>query len=177
MDVDPATNARGSRFRPWFRFRAQTGWIVATLVGCCLVAIGVKVVEGRRQQTAVVALQQLGGEVYYDYEFNSQGLYLANSTLPEPEWLRALLGDDFFRNVHWISLGGQLVTDTGLQNLQGLSRLEWLSLNNAPAVTYAGLEQLRALNQLDELYLYGTQVTAAGVARLQRALPRCDIQR
>ena len=155
----------------------QTGWLVALLAGCCLVAIGGKVFEARRQQIAVAALQRSGGEVYYDYEFDRQGLYIANTPAPGPAWLHSLLGDDYFRNVHWISLEGPGVTDAALANLEGLSRLQWLSIKSAPAVTDAGLEHLRELHELDELYLYGTGATPTGMAKLQMALPRLHINR
>jgi hypothetical protein len=38
-------------------------------------------------------------------------------------------------------------------------------------VTDAGLLHLRGLKQLESLYLANTKVSAAGVARLQEALP------
>ncbi|MBI3465848.1 MAG: hypothetical protein HY000_22755 [Planctomycetes bacterium] len=41
----------------------------------------------------------------------------------------------------------------------------------------AGLEHLKGLKNLRELNLAGTQVTAAGVAALQAALPECKIVR
>jgi hypothetical protein len=44
------------------------------------------------------------------------------------------------------------------------------------AVSDAGLETLREIKSLGILSLGGTRVTAAGVARLQAALPHCKIQ-
>jgi hypothetical protein len=43
-------------------------------------------------------------------------------------------------------------------------------------VTDAGLEHLKNLTRLKELDLYDTKVTAAGVAELQKALPKCQIR-
>jgi len=34
---------------------------------------------------------------------------------------------------------------------------------------------LKGLNRLQPLYLYGSQVTDAGIAELQQALPNCKI--
>jgi hypothetical protein len=44
-------------------------------------------------------------------------------------------------------------------------------------VTDAGLKQLAGLKSLQWLNLRGTQVTAAGVKKLQEALPGCQIIR
>jgi hypothetical protein len=177
MEATAPDNGPAPQPRRWYQFRAQTGWLVALLAGCCLVAIGGKAFEARRQQTAVAALQRSGGEVYYDYEFDRQGLYVANTPAPGPAWLHSVLGDDIFRNVHWVSLEGPGVTDEVLKNLEGLSRLQWLSIKSAPGVTDAGLDHLRGLHELDELYLYGTAVTPTGMAKLQIGLPQCHLNR
>jgi hypothetical protein len=44
-------------------------------------------------------------------------------------------------------------------------------------VTDAGLESLKGLTQLHELYLWGPKITDAGVKDLQKALPNCKIVR
>ena len=38
-----------------------------------------------------------------------------------------------------------------------------------------GLFHLKGLTELEELTLYGTKVTAAGIKQLQQALPNCKI--
>ena len=46
------------------------------------------------------ALEVLGMGVSFDYEFdirNGEYYQIPNAKLPEPVWLRALLGDDYFR--------------------------------------------------------------------------------
>jgi len=42
-------------------------------------------------------------------------------------------------------------------------------------VTDAGLENLKGLTRLQSLYLWGTEVTDAGMQGLQKALPNCSI--
>jgi hypothetical protein len=42
-------------------------------------------------------------------------------------------------------------------------------------VTDAGLAHLKALTNLTQLSLDGTQVTDAGVADLRKALPKCKV--
>lgn len=50
-----------------------------------------------------------------------------------------------------------------------------LELNGLKGVNDAGLEHLKGLGKLKELFLHNTQVTAAGAAELQKALPSCQI--
>ncbi|MCH8045611.1 MAG: hypothetical protein IID44_18015 [Planctomycetes bacterium] len=64
------------------------------------------------------------------------------------------------------------VADT--EHLGGLTNLEYLMLDNT-RVTDAGLEHLDGLTNLQRLYLSDTNVTDAGVAKLQQALPNCEI--
>jgi hypothetical protein len=66
------------------------------------------------------------------------------------------------------------VSDAGVEHLKGLTRLEALNLGNTH-VSDAGLANLKGLTQLKVLFLNGTQVTDAGVAKLQKALPNCNI--
>ncbi len=114
--------------------------------------LGWKVREARQQQTAVSAIQRLGGFVTYDYEFDSQGRDVPNAAPPGPAWLRSLLGDDFFRNAY-----GVILVD--------------------PTVKDADLEQLKPLAQLKYVLLLSPNVTKAGAAKLQEALPNCKIDR
>jgi internalin A len=65
-------------------------------------------------------------------------------------------------------------TDEGLANLVGLSKLQLLDILDSQ-VTDAGLEYLKGLANLRVVLLNGTQVTAAGVRDLQRALPKARI--
>ncbi len=57
-----------------------------------------------------------------------------------------------------------------------MTELQHLWLQNM-RVTDAGLEDLTGLTKLATLDLSGTQVTDAGVAKLQQALPNCKITR
>jgi len=98
----------------------------------------------------------------------------------------------------WLNLDDTQVTDAGLVHLRGLIELETLELNhtqvadaglvhlrellqlhfltlNGTKVTDAGLENLGRLKQLQGIFFDETKVTDAGVRRLQKALPKCDI--
>ena len=68
------------------------------------------------------------------------------------------------------------MTDVGLKELAPLKNLTALGLNGTK-VTDAGLKELAPLKNLEELHLKGTKVTDAGVKELQKALPKCEIQK
>ena len=71
-----------------------------------------------------------------------------------------------------------------LAHLEALTDLEHLDLNQLDVegssfrefITDEGLRHLRGLTKLKTLSLIGTYVSQRGVNRLQRSLPRCEIQ-
>ena len=76
-----------------------------------------------------------------------------------------------------LSLSGPKVTDAGLKELAGLKTLQSLGLVQTK-VTDAGLKELAGLKSLQTLRLIATaRVTDAGVAELQKALPKCKVLR
>jgi Leucine-rich repeat (LRR) protein len=68
------------------------------------------------------------------------------------------------------------VGDAGVEHLKALTNLTNLRLDGTQ-VTDAGLEGLKNLKRLKTLRLDGTKVTPEGVKRLKTSLPVCDIQR
>jgi Leucine-rich repeat (LRR) protein len=73
-----------------------------------------------------------------------------------------------------LSLAGSKVTDLFAGEVGALTKLERLSLAGC-AFGDAGLKHLAGMSHLTQLDLAGTQITAAGVAGLQKSLPRCKI--
>ena len=67
-------------------------------------------------------------------------------------------------------------TDAGLAHVERLTQLRQLLLLNT-RVTDAGMDHLKGLSDLKSICLWDTQVTDEGVRKLQRALPRCKIDR
>jgi hypothetical protein len=57
-----------------------------------------------------------------------------------------------------------------------MPQLQWLYLDDT-GITDAGLKHLVGLTRLQELDLHGTHVTDEGIAKLQEALPNCQITR
>jgi hypothetical protein len=76
-----------------------------------------------------------------------------------------------------LSLDGTAITDEGLAEVARLRDLEALSLKR-DSVTDAGLRHLEGMSGLTWLDLRACpNVTDEGVARLQKALPNCKIER
>jgi hypothetical protein len=73
-----------------------------------------------------------------------------------------------------LQISNTQVTDAGLESMKGLNQLQRLYISGTK-ITNAGLVHLIGLNQLRYLDLKNTQVTDAGVAKLQKALPNCEI--
>ena len=99
-----------------------------------------------------------------------------------------------------VTFNGSQITDEGLVHLTGMTDLRALDLTLCTNVTDAGLVHLKQLTKLEELVLNGTQitdaglvhlagltklklislpkqVTDAGIAELQKALPNCTIEK
>lgn len=76
--------------------------------------------------------------------------------------------------LRWLSLYGTRLSDAGVEHLETLSELQWLNLD-ATEVGDVGLAHLEGLSKLEVLHLRDKGVTRAGVARLQQALPNCNI--
>lgn len=73
-----------------------------------------------------------------------------------------------------LSLNCPSIGDLLGKNLGHLKRLQHLSLIDAN-LSDTGIRHLEGLTELQALNLTGTKVTAAGVAALQKALPKCTI--
>jgi Leucine-rich repeat (LRR) protein len=75
-----------------------------------------------------------------------------------------------------LSVGCPTLTDLFAKNLAELKQLKRLSLAGSK-IGDAGIKHLEGLTNLEALDLRQTNVTAAGIERLQKALPTCRIAR
>jgi Leucine-rich repeat (LRR) protein len=177
--------------RPWrrfLRFSVRGLILTVTVLGA---GLGWIVRQAHIQRDAVAAIQEAGGSVTYDWEFDN-GKYLPGGKPWAPSWLVDLIGVDFFDRVTLVNLsqaprppdsvlaevgrlnqleilelaGNASVTDAGLVHLKGLTNLSGLGLNNTQ-ITDAGLVHMKGLTKLSYLGLNGTQVTDAGLVRLK----------
>lgn len=148
-------------------------------------------IRARDQRLAVETVLESGGRVGYDYQIDSDGTEIRDAQPPGPNWLRELIGPDYFCTVVHVNLYGPnvtdhvlaklsglprlrelrvhraIVSDQGLVHLRHLTQLRTLVLANCPRVTDAGLHNLRAMSSLRELSLRGTSVRGDGLAHLE----------
>ena len=162
----PTDAAKPQPKRRWYQYSLLALLTAVTLAGCGLGWFGWKVRQASAQAAAVAAIEKLGGNVQYDYQFNSRGEMMASPELPGPAWLHALLGGDFFRNVRVVDLSGKPATDGDLERLKDLTKLGRLVLSGTQ-ITDGGLKQLPGLTHLKSLALAETQITDAGLPSLR----------
>jgi hypothetical protein len=202
--------------RTWFQFRLRTLLLLVVVVAVPCGWFKWKWDRKQAERRAVAEITKAGLLSFYDWQTNAKQ---PNPQPPGAAFLRKLLGDDFFANlvrvqsydvqindtvlvwleslpdVESLFLPAQMkLTDAGLENLSGLSRLRYLDLNNtkvtgvglghlkqtkdlrwlnlraAPALTDADLIQLTAFPNLEQLNLDGTKIRSAGLEHL-RGLP------
>ena len=183
MQTEPPNAAPPKRKRRWFQFSLRTLMIGVVIVAIACGWIGRKIERKHQERDAVEELRKKGATVFYDFNRVSKG------SPPGPDWVRKLLGENYFSEVEWVIEPGNLadddlkivsrltqlkslrlysakITDAGLVNLSHLTELQELYLVQA-AITNSGLENLKGLTQLRSLWLYGTNVSDAGLVNLR----------
>lgn len=146
----------GKRKRRWLQFSLRT-LLVAMAVFA--VWLGFKSARARRQRAAVDRILELGGIVMYDYEYEE------GAKPPAPDWLRQLLGDEYFLTVEGVALGTRHLTDDDMEHFEALTELRVLRLPEG-RMTDAGLAKLKGLTRLTDLELSCTPITDQGLAHL-----------
>ena len=165
QDDDVTTTTKPKR--RFLRFSLRT-LLLFMLVVC--VAVGWKFERVRKQREAVAWVHEMGGTVYYDFEFGG-GFSVELAAEPRgPEWLRKWLGRDFFDDVAYVDLRGTQVSD--VTALAKLTKLKRLNLSNTQVSDVTPLAKLT----LTWLYLDRTQVSEQAIDQLKRALPQCVIR-
>jgi hypothetical protein len=72
------------RRRPWMQFGLRNFLVIVTIL--CL-WLGWYLYRVERQRKAVRWVLENSGEVYYDYQFESDGKYVIDGQPPGPKWL------------------------------------------------------------------------------------------
>jgi len=145
--------------------------VVVVLLSVGLGWFAFKMQEARRQREAVKAIEESGGGVLYDYEWESYLRGQEKPKLPAPAWLRRLIGVDFFSDVVTVNLRGD---DASLEHLVGPPDLDSLGIFDTP-VADDRMRRLKKMTKLRHLYLVHTQVTKEGIEELRQSLPNCEI--
>jgi hypothetical protein len=140
--------------------------LAAVLVLLAVVGVGLA-----NEQDIIKGIRDAGGGVK-KYDRGGMG-----ATMPESAADADLTDLCELRDLTALSLRGVRITDRGLQTVSNMRELNWLGLTEM-AITDKGLHHLESLSNLRTLFLAKCpNVTDEGVARLQRALPNCKIER
>jgi hypothetical protein len=125
----------------WFQYSLRSLLLFMLVASLGMSWVAVRMKRTRQQDEAVEEIKKLGGFVQYDYE-----AYHPGAEPSGPAWLRSLLGENFFATAVDVVLFSSRVNDTGLEHLEGLTKLQTLNLIGTQ-VTDAGLEQLARLRR------------------------------
>ena len=164
----------GARSRKYLRMSLRTTMVLILILA---VFLGWRVNKARQQARAVAAVKSHGGWVHFDYEF--VGGKLTKGREPwAPRWLREILGDEFFREIEYVSLvyddsTGKRYDNENFSSCDDLLALlvrqpgiKKLFLHGTQA-TDTGLEHVGKMTGLDALYFWdATSITDAGAAHL-----------
>jgi hypothetical protein len=152
------------------RFSLRFLLIVMTVVA---VFLGTVVERARQQREAVAWVRSQGGHISYDYERpEADGSYPRGAKPPGPEWLRELIGVDYFATVEGVVLDRDEITDLApLANLPQLRSLG-LMIFVDPKTDLSPIQTLKNLKQLELRY---TGLDADRIAPIRAALPNCEI--
>ena len=168
--MDDATTKQ--KRRSWLQFSVRALLLAVILIA---VFLGVQVNRARTQARAVAEVKAYGGFVHYDYEYVN-GAYKSGCQPWAPSWLRAAIGDDFFRTAVEVNLicdgvgAAQVLTartdDAVMPVLRDLPGLKTLLIHEGQA-TDQSMEVVRHLSSLENLYIpEGPGLTDAGLASL-----------
>lgn len=176
-------NAPRPNTRRWFQFRLRTLLAVVTLIAALLGwRLYVWRAEQEQQRQAMAEIQARGGQTSVAFDSwaeavalggrKADNLVIFDKTQLTDDDLKALDNATLIRS---LAIVGSQITDDGLAHLENLKQLEYLDLKKNKRLTDAGLVHLEGLKDLDQLILIGTQVTPAGVKKLQQKLPNTKI--
>lgn len=126
-------------------FRLSLRALFALLTLFCL-WLAIEAHEARQRRAAVTWVLAQGGVVQYDWQVNSEYRYLTFGLPLAPQWLRAILGDDFFQEVRLVNLADASLND--LSPLDPLVAIECLILTNNDITDLTPLRRHRRLRVL-----------------------------
>jgi hypothetical protein len=178
--------ARSFRWRFQFSLRSLLALILVVATACGWMTAEMK--RARTQADLIGRASKLGCGILFDYNLSESGdVVMVSGAIPGTTRLNNVLGDNFFReivgafprddaslqllkdqtSIRRLNLNDSQVTSAGLRCLERMSRLEWLDLRDAPAVSDEGLKYVQRLIRLRELLLRRTGVSDTGMAYLK----------
>ena len=128
--------------------------VVFVALTICCISIGWYVLRAQHQRACVSSIIENGGSVIYSYPYKT-GKYDPASTLPGPQWLRDLLGLDYFDQVYGVDFSNKNITE--LPDLSGVSGIRTLWLRNT---NVADLAFASKLHKLESLWIADTRIAS-----------------
>lgn len=152
--------------RRWLRFSLRTMVLAVTLF---CIWLGVTANRANRQRRAVETIKSHGGYVRYDYEADEHGGIAAHAAPPPgPDWLRNLIGLDYFATVVMVGVDSQNGSvDDSVAALTDLPDLRSLTLRGA-GVTDSIMARVGSLTKLHVLQVQKSAITEAGWKPLEQ---------
>ena len=108
--------------------------------------------RARNQAAAVSSLKGAYGRIMYDYQVEPNGSFDPSANSAIPKWLLDRLGIDVFHSVSWLDLDSPVVQNKDLEALRALPNVQVLFISNT-SITDEGLSELAHLRQLRWLVL------------------------
>ena len=151
-----------------FQFSVRSLLVLVVVVALRFSWLAVEIKKARQQKAAVEAIRAANGDIVYDWndsELQKPWECFADSSIiaslerqpTAPAWLAKQMGADFFYDIVEVYFPADFST--------------------AERCDDSTLDILRCLTKLKHVMLTMTNVTDAGVAKLQKALPHCKIIR
>ncbi len=170
------------RTRRFLQFSLRALLVFVLLVSIAMSWLAVRMQKARRQKEAVEAIKELGGDVWYDYQYEfferqiGKGRRAGQLVEPWPDWVYRCVGFDFLHLIVLIDLGrypphipkAQMnppIVDSDLDVLAAFPELRTVYLSFQP-ITDAGLRNVAACSELRRICLHGTHVTDDGLQSL-----------
>ncbi len=150
LEPKMTANAALKSRRRFLRFSLRTLLICMIVVGFGLGWLGWKVHQARKQRQVVVWVQEMGGRVLYDFQFDKDRDLNLSADPSLPRWLLDLTSIDFWHDVTGVEL--TRVNALELAPLLRLPRLQGLLLGASEVSNVTPLSQMKNLRMLD---LYG----------------------
>lgn len=149
--------------------------LLATSCGAVLLAICASCANGARKQARGVAwVLSQGGHVRYAYQGPlADGSYLINAKPPVSDFLRQVLGIDYFSSVTGVVLDRDEIHN--LEPLNDFPNLRSLALFNF-VLPQTDFSSLRHLKCLDTLYLGYTGIDEHRTQKIKQIVPKCQIK-
>jgi Leucine-rich repeat (LRR) protein len=170
--------------RRWLRISTRTLLLIVLVIS---VVLGYVSHRARKQEELVRRLLTEGrGKVGYRHAWDEAGKRIPNAATPGPAWLRRLIGEHAFLQLHTVLLTDfneddlrlisefpsievlslpELARDEGMPHIARLRNLKKLYLSS-PLLTDRGIEYLAGLHNLEKLILMNARLTDDGLKHL-----------